>query len=189
MIKQLISFIVIATTISLTAQLAGCSSRTVVESDLGMEDAPDWVNEGHQALSDGKKRFFRGIGSAPNMNDMSLQRNTADNRARAELSQIFTTYMDVLANDYSAAMSDTDTVVNEQAMSRTIKSLTQLNLVGSQIIARWKDKKTGTLYSLAEVDLEKLTRVSSAAEAMDPALKAFIANESANIFDSFQQGK
>ena len=172
-----------------TALFSGCSSRTVVESDLGIKGAPEWVNDGKQALNDGDKRFFRGIGSAPSMNDVSLQKNTADNRARSELAQVFSAYMDVIASDYSAAATDGDATLNEQMISRTLKSATQLNLVGAQIIARWRDKKNGTIYSLAEVDLEQFKQVSTAAENMDPTLKFFIETQSKKIFDSFQQGK
>ena len=167
---------------------SACSSRTVVESDLGIKGAPDWVNEGRQALKDGDKRFFRGIGSAPTMNDMSLQKNTADNRARAELAQIFSSYMDVVASDYSAAASDTETTYNEQAVSRSIKNITKLNLVGAKIIARWKDKKAGTIYSLAEMDMKQFKTIASAAKDMSPELKAFIEKEADNIFDSINTG-
>ena len=169
--------------------LSACSSRTRVESDLGIRGAPNWVNEGKQALKDGDKRFFRGIGSAPTMNDDSLQRSTADNRARAELAQIFTSYMDVLANDYSAAVADNTEVVNEQAVSRTVKNITSLNLMGAEIIARWKDKKSGTVYSLAEIDMKKFKTVSTAAQDMDARLKQFIDREADNIFDPINSGQ
>lgn len=171
----------------LSLTLFACSSHTKVESDLGIKGAPDWVNEGKQAFKDGKDRFFRGIGSAPTMNDPSLQKTTADNRARAELAQVFSSFMDVMANDYSAAVADTDEVINEQAVSRSIKNITKLNLTGAEIIARWKDKKTGIVYSLAEIDMKKFKTVSSAAQNMDPALKQFIEKEADNIFDAMNK--
>jgi len=168
--------------------LFACSSNTVVESDLGIKGAPDWVNEGKQAFKDGKNRFFRGIGSAPSMNDASLQKNTADNRARAELAQIFSSYMDVVASDYSAAVASSDDIVNEQAVSRNIKNITKLNLTGAEIIAHWQDKKSGVIYSLAEIDMNKFKTVATAAENMDPKLKQFIENKADNIFDAMNKG-
>ena len=168
--------------------LFACSSNTVVESDLGIKGAPDWVNEGKQAFKDGKNRFFRGIGSAPSMNDASLQKNTADNRARAELAQIFSSYMDVVASDYSAAVASSDDIVNEQAVSRNIKNITKLNLTGAEIIAHWQDKKSGVIYSLAEIDMNKFKTIATAAENMDPKLKQFIENKADNIFDAMNKG-
>lgn len=169
--------------------ISGCSSNTKVESDLGVRGAPDWVNEGNQALKDKNGRFFHGTGAAPSMSDVSLQRSTADNRARAEVAQIFSSYMNVLASDYSSSLSGNNEAVNEQAMSRTIENTTTLNLVGVEIIARWKDKKTGVLYSLAELDMKKFKAVASAAEKMDAGFKAFVSNNADNIFDSMSKGK
>lgn len=176
----------ILTLLILTAALLlnGCSSRTVVESDLNIKGAPDWVNEGSQALSDGKKRFFRGIGSAEKMPDFSLQKSTADNRARAELAQTFSSFMNVISNDYSNNATDAIDTVSEQSIARTVKNMTQINLSGAEIIARWRDKKTGRMYSLAEIDMNKVKTITSAAKNMDASFKSFFANQSDNIFDS-----
>ena len=130
--------------------LAGCSSKTEVESDLRIEDAPDWVNEGNQMLNDRDGRLFHGIGSAPPMGDLSLQKTTADDRARAELARIFSSYLKVVSNDYSASAGTGDEQLNEQAVTRQIDSLTQINLTGAKIIGRWRDEDTGTIWSLAE---------------------------------------
>ncbi len=169
--------------------LSACSSGTKVESDMGIKGAPEWVNEGNQALKDKNGRYFHGTGSAPGMSDASLQRSTADNRARAEVAQIFTSYMNVLASDYSAALSDDTESVSEQALSRTIENTTELNLVGVEIIARWKDKKTGVLYSLAELDMKKFKKVVSTAEQMDASFKAFVSDNAENVFDSMSKEK
>ncbi|MCG6934911.1 MAG: hypothetical protein LJE73_03325, partial [Proteobacteria bacterium] len=83
--------------------LAACASKTTVESDLGISGAPDWVNEGTQYLNDKDGRLFHGVGQAPAMGDESLQISTADNRARAEVARILTSYLDVVSNDYTSA--------------------------------------------------------------------------------------
>ncbi|MBX2857769.1 MAG: LPP20 family lipoprotein [Cellvibrionaceae bacterium] len=165
--------------------LSACSSNTKVESDLGLKGAPDWVNKGKQALSNKKGRYFHGSGSAPAMSDTSLQRSTADNRARAELAQIFSSYMNVLASDYGAALSDGEQTVSEQSLSRTIENTTKLNLQGAEIIARWKDPKTGVVYSLAELDMNKFKTIIHTASQMHPDFKTFVSSKADDIFDSF----
>lgn len=72
--------------------LAACSSRTVVTSNLGIKGAPDWVNQGSQALSDHDGRLIHGIGSAPAMNDLSLQTSVADERARSEVARVLSSF-------------------------------------------------------------------------------------------------
>ena len=54
--------------------LGACSSKTVIESDMGMDHAPDWVNEGTQAVNNDDGRLIHGVGMAPAMGDISLQK-------------------------------------------------------------------------------------------------------------------
>ena len=163
--------------------LAGCSSKTTVESDLHIAGAPDWVNEGNQMLKDRDGRLFHGIGSAPPMGDLSLQKNTADDRARAELARIFSSYMKVASNDYSAAAGTGDVQLSEQAVTRQIETLTQVNLSGAKIIGRWRDEDSGTIWSLAELDIEHVKQTLDTAMQMSPALRDFLIQQSDSIFD------
>ena len=163
--------------------LAGCSGKTMVESDLRIKGAPDWVNEGTQALNDKGGRLFHGVGSAPSMGDDSLQKATADDRARAELARILSSYLSVASNDYSAAASSGGETVNEQAVSREIQNLSQINLTGAKIIGRWRDKRSGNIYSIAELDMKRMQQTLEKAEQMSPSLRDFLNRESDNIFD------
>ena len=163
--------------------LAGCSGKTMVESDLRIKGAPDWVNEGTQALNDKGGRLFHGVGSAPSMGDDSLQKATADDRARAELARILNSYLSVASNDYSAAASSGGETVNEQSVSREIQNLSQINLTGSKIIGRWRDKRSGNIYSIAELDMKHVKKTLEMAEQMSPSLRDFLNRESDNIFD------
>ena len=163
--------------------LAGCSSKTEVESDLGVKGAPDWVNEGNQMLKDRSGRLFHGIGSASPMGNLSLQKTTADDRARAELARIFSSDMKVVSNDYSAAAGTGDEQLSEQAVTRQIDSLTQINLSGAKIIGRWRDEDTGMIWSLAELDIESMKKTLDKAMEMSPALRDFLSREGDSIFD------
>ena len=163
--------------------LAGCSSKTMVESDLHIKGAPDWVNEGTQMLNDKGGRLFHGVGSAPLMADESLQKATADDRARAELARILSSYLTVASNDYSTAASSGGEVVHEQSVTREIENLSQINLTGAKIIGRWRDKKTGMIYSIAELDMKRMKETLELAEQMSPSLRDFLSRESDNIFD------
>ena len=83
--------------------LTSCAGRTKLESDLAIKGAPDWVNKGTNYVNDKDGRLFHGVGSASAMGDASLQRATADDRARAELERIFSSYLDVVSSDYHSA--------------------------------------------------------------------------------------
>lgn len=167
---------------SLALGLVACSGKTVVESDLGLKGAPDWVNEGTNILNDKGGRLFHGVGSAPLMGDTALQQGTADTRARAELARIMSSYLDVVGKDYQASSSATEG--NAQfAVSQQINSLSQVNVTGSRIIARWKDKKSSVIYSLAEVDMKTVKQNAQTVQELNTGLRQHIDSRGDNIFD------
>lgn len=165
--------------------LGACAGKTMVESDLRIKGAPDWVNEGTAILKNRDGRFFHGIGSAPILHDESLQIATADNRARAEIARILSSYMEIAYNDYTAAA--TDRPLNENEISRQIDSVTKINLTGAQIIAHWKDKRTGIIYALAELDMKQLKQTLANVHDMNANLRQYIIDHGDNIFDRNSQ--
>jgi hypothetical protein len=169
--------------------LAACGGKTMVESDLGIKGAPDWVNKGTAVLNDKNGRLFHGVGSAPVMGDESLQRSTADDRARGEVARILSTYMDVVGDDYVAAAGTGANANSEQAVSRQIKAVTKMNLSGARIIGRWKDQKTGMVYSIAELDLNQVKTALQGANDMNTDLRRYIDSNADNVFDRFSKEK
>jgi hypothetical protein len=167
--------------------LAACAGRTVVESDLGIKGAPDWVNEGSQALNDKDGRLFHGMGQAPAMGDAALQIATADNRARAEIARILSSYLDLAANDYAAAAVAGETRSAVQQVSNQIRQSTQLNLSGARIIAHWKDAKTGVIYALAELDMKAVKETLALAKDMNEDARRYFESNADNLFDRFVQ--
>ena len=64
----------------LVLALGACSDKTIIESDMGLSDAPDWVNEGTQAVDNDDGRLIHGLGMAPPMGD---RRESCPSRNRA----------------------------------------------------------------------------------------------------------
>ncbi len=169
---------------ALTVVLAACGGgKTVVESDLGIKGAPDWVNKGTAVLNDKDGRLFHGVGSSPSLGDEALQRSTADDRARAEVGRMLSTYLDVVGNDYVAATGTGANASADQAVSRQIKAVTKVNLAGSKIIGRWKDGKTNMIYSIAELDLKQVKSTLENANNMNEDLRRYVGRNAENIFD------
>jgi len=169
---------------SLLFALAACGGgKTVVESDLGIKGAPDWVNKGTQAVNDKDGRLFHGVGAAPSLGDDALQRSTADDRARAEVARMLSTYIDAVSNDYSAAAGTGTNANADQSVQRQIKAVTKQNLAGSKIIGRWKDSRTNMVYSIAELDFRSVKTTLEGANGMNDELKRYIGRNADNIFD------
>jgi len=170
--------------------LAACASKpTRLESDLGLKDAPDWVNKGTAYVANQDGRLFHGVGSAGPMGEASLQRATADDRARAEVARIFSSYLDVVSNDYQSAAKSGTMKVTEEAVSRQIKNLTKVDLAGAKIIARWVDPKTQYVYSISELDIKTVKDNVAARQDMNQDLRRYITGHADNIFDRLAKEK
>ena len=169
--------------------MLACASKTMVESDMGISGAPDWVNEGTQYLNNKDGRLFHGVGQAPTIGDSSLQISTADNRARAEVARILSSFLDVASNDYTAASGNGKDAISQQTLSRQIKNLSKVNLSGVRIIGHWKNKKDGTVYSIAELDLKSMKTILTSVQEMNQGLGLYLNQHADNIFDKVTQEK
>jgi hypothetical protein len=182
--RQLYRFSSVAAVVIL---VVACAGQTKVESDLSIKGAPDWVNEGTQAVSDKNGRLIQGVGSAPNLGDPALQKATADNRARAEIARVLSSYLDVAMNDFltSSSGQDTGEAVAESSIQQQINSISQVVLNGSKILGNWKDKRTDIIYSFAELDLKQVQDVVAANRNMSEDLKRYLAVQGSAVFDHF----
>ena len=160
-----------------------------MESDLHIDGAPDWVNEGTAILKTHDGRMFHGVGSAPHMGDRSLQTSTADDRARAELARVLSSYMDVASHDYTAASGGGDQTLSTASISRQIDAVSRINLAGSRIIGRWRDEKTNIIYALAELDLGQVKDILGRVDDMNAGLRGHILEQGDNIFDGMAKEK
>jgi hypothetical protein len=177
-------------TVAAVLIIAACSSTTKVESDLGLKGAPAWVNEGTNILNNKDGRLFHGVGSASPMGDMALQQSVADDRARAEIARILTSYMDVVSSDYLASAKSGDSNVNEESVSRQIKSMTQVNLSGARIIGHWRDTKTSNvIYAIAELDMNHVKQTLATTQGMNEDWKRYVETRADNVFDRVAKEK
>lgn len=163
----------------------GCSSSTLIDSSLGIEDAPDWVDQGTQAVSDEDGRYIQGIGMAPPMGDLALQRTTAENRARAEIARVLSTFVDSTMNDYIGQSGD----ATSSSVDRTIRSTTQLALSGAKVIGHWKSPETGNLFAFARMDMKSFDQSLQQGDAMTERFKRYMQSQGYQKFDRFATGR
>ncbi len=175
--------VLLATVIALGA----CGGRTTVKSDLHIQGAPNWVNKGTQVLKDKDGRLFHGVGMAEDLGNMSLQKTTADNRARAEIARILSSYMDVVENDYVTANRAENQRASQEQISRQIKNVSETNLAGAKIIARWRHKKTKTIYSLAELDMKYVKQTMNTYRDMNADFRNYFDRNADKAFDKMEQ--
>jgi len=169
----------------LVLALGACSGKTIIESDMGLSDAPDWVNEGTQAVDNDDGRLIHGLGMAPPMGDISLQKATADNRARAEIARVLSTYVDTVIKDYTASTGGE----SDLNVERVINSTTQLALSGARILGHWKDEDSGDVYAFAELDMDAVDKSLETATYLSAAFKDHYKNNADANFGRFMESE
>lgn len=163
--------------------LAGCASQSVVDIASRGDGKPGWVSEGSSILKAKKGRVFLGVGSAPMLGDFSLQTTTADQVARAEVSRILSSYMEIVSRDFIASGEAEDAGFTEQSVARYMDQVERMDLTGVSIVGHWQDTKTNLIYSIAEMDMQQARKRLEAMEKMNPGLKQYMGEEGNSIFD------
>ena len=122
-------------------------------------DYPEWVLKGSGAFGGEQGRVFYGVGSVTGIKNHALARSTADNRARNEVAKIFEVYTASLMKDYMASTTagDMSASSEEQHVEQAIKTFSAQTLSGVQVVDHWYHPVDGTVYALAQLDLEGFT--------------------------------
>jgi hypothetical protein len=164
--------------VTATMMLAACSST------------PKWVEKGAGSMMKDGKAFY-GVGGVSGMKNEPLAKETADNRARADLAKYMDTYTAYLMRDYAASTTAGDFTKSseEQNIERALKTYVSANLSGVVVVDRWeKEEKTGkTIYSLAKMDLETFKEQVSQMKELNAQARDFVRKNAEKAFERLQQ--
>jgi hypothetical protein len=139
--------------------LAGCGGNKVeVKADMKPEgpQKPAWVDKGGIFKGD-SAAVVEGVGIADKGPNISLMREKADTRARADLAAQLKVVVKKLTQDYMSDHKDyfdeKNTAGSDEMTTVVSKSVVDQTLVGSHIVDRWTDPATGALYALARMEI------------------------------------
>tara|TARA_B100000686_G_scaffold9676_1_gene9793 strand:+ start:3780 stop:4352 length:573 start_codon:yes stop_codon:yes gene_type:complete len=137
----------------------GCTSmpektRTLV----GDFKPPDWVNKGGGAFKDANEKVFYGVGLADGMNNLSLQRTTADDRAIANVATQIKSVVKRLKKDYESITAKNKDTTERENVDNAMKLLVNETVEGARVIDHWEHPGKNVLYALARVELSKLQK-------------------------------
>ena len=140
--------------------LAGCASGggSTASGNLA-SGAPAWVNT--NGLSDSRCHHGNicGVDLASGIDDKSLAMDTADNRARFKVAQVLKDKVSGIADDLRAQEAAGHTYSGrdpELGIKNFQHDFVDLTLTGANIIDRWRDSKTGDIYSLCLLDVKSM---------------------------------
>ena len=123
-------------------------------------DPPKWVMMGGGAWTDKEGKAFYGVGSATGIQNYSLQRTVADDRARGDLAKVFEVYVNSLTKDYQAhtTMGGFDTSSEEQNAEVAMKVIVAQTLRGAVIVDHFEIPARQEFLSLARLDYNAVNR-------------------------------
>ena len=152
----------------------GCNSTkqepklTNETSVSGTKNEPAWVTRCAAAFPDAGKDAFYGCGSESGITNISLQTQTADSRARADLAKTLDTYVASFFKDYMSSASvmaktnkdkkgGVSATEEKQFVSSITKEVTELTLYGVQVKDRWRGPD-GALWSVVKVSFDNVAQ-------------------------------
>ena len=150
--------------------LGACASIPQIPEEpkaLSEYDAPSWTLIGGGAFTDDRGKAFYGVGSATGIKNYSLQRQVADDRARADLAKVFEYYVEALTKDYQAhttAGSFAEST-EEQNSEAALKVVVSQTLRGVVIVDHFEVPERREFLSLARLDYDAFKRNVEQAEA------------------------
>lgn len=152
---------------------------------------PKWVGKGGGYMSEKDGKAFYGVGAVAGIRNEPLAKETADNRARADLAKYVDTYTAYLMRDYAASttVGDFTKSSEEQNVERAVKTFVATHLSGVQVIDRWeKEEKSGrTIYSLAKLDLATFKDNVGQMKDLNDAARDFVRKNAERAFERLKE--
>ena len=157
--KNIQSLLTLIAVLFIVVIFSGCAStpektRTLV----GDYQPPDWVNKGGGAFKDANEKVFYGVGLADGMQNLSLQRTTADDRAIANVATQIKSVVKRLKKDYEGITAVNKDSTERENVENAMKVLVNQTVSGAKIIDHWEHPGKNVLYALARVELTNLQK-------------------------------
>ena len=152
--------------------------------------APEWtaLKSGVYHNASGKA-VFHGLGSVSKDENSSNRKIISEDRARDELAKVFTSYMVGLVKKLSKAHTDNPlTNVNKDQLNNSMEEGTATILMESEISDHWENPDNGKVYSLAKLDLSRLTDKVDIFEYISTEDRSFLKESIIQVHASMTNG-
>ena len=138
--------------------------------------APGWTAliSGVYTNSSGKAVFY-GLGSANKEELISDRKNLSEDRARDELTKVLTSYIERLAKEISGSnLNNSITDLNRDLLESSLDEGTATIMMEAEIINYWSNPDNGKVYSMAKLDLTRLTDKLDSFKSISMADRSFL---------------
>lgn len=188
-IVSILSSVMLIATLGIVVGACGNGGGGSVLDGTTSSGAPAWVLKGSGAFTGDRGKAFYGVGSAPKMIDISMQRDRANNRARRQILQIFNTYIAYMMKDYSRSTTagDMSKESYEADVLQVQKTVSIGDLNGAQLVDTWRDPADGTIYVMLALDLGAVADMLAGKKSLDAKLRDYVRANAAKAFDDLEK--
>jgi len=168
--------------------IAGCATPPKPSADPAAQ-GPAWVMKGSGAFDVEKGKVFYGVGSAAGIKNKALLRQTAQNRARAEIAKTMETYVATLAKDYMASTTagDMSESSEEQHVETALRTFSKATLHGAEIVEMWMDPSDGSMYALCELNLFSFKDALEKHKELDKEVRDYVRDNAEKLHGEMEE--
>ena len=138
--------------------------------------APEWttLTSGVYKESTGKAVFY-GLGTVDKQELTPDRKMLSEDRARNELAKVFNSYIKRLAKEVAGSnLSHSLTDVHRDQLGSSLDERTATILMEAEITQYWSNKNNGKFYSMAQLDLNRLTDKLNSIKSISPEDRSFL---------------
>ena len=152
--------------------------------------SPAWIVQGSGAFATNGRRQFYGVGHAVGIKNAALAKNTAENRARAEIARAIEVYSAWLMKNYLASIKlDTtgDPQLEADPVDQAIKALCAACLSQVQVVDHWVQPVDGSVYAMARLDVQAFVDSLVKIKDLSAQLRDYVRNNAADVHTLLQK--
>lgn len=178
-----------------SATIVGCATSGGSDHPLmgtNPDGSPRWVNRGSGAFEGEYGKAFYGVGIVQGIQSESLAKQTAANRARAEIAKIFDVYVAAMMKDYQRSTTVgvggvMQASAEEQDVVSAQKTITEVTLRGVQVRDYWVNPQSGSIYSLAILELNEIPKSINDAPQLSAGVRDHVRANADRAFDDMNR--
>lgn len=151
------------------------------------ESTPKWVKTGNYGDQDSKA--FYGIGEVMGIRNEPLAWDAAENRARAQMVKVLSTYTAYLMRDYAASTTtgELNKSAEEQHIEEATKTFAMATLNGVRPVDRYKDEQKGVYYVVVKMDLEHVKDMLTQSKELNGQMRDFVRKNADRAFERLEK--
>lgn len=185
-----IRFFFVRSALLVAALMLGCGGGVTTPDEQAPSEfagAPEWVLSGCNAYWDGDDGArLCGVGNARFTGNMSITRQKATARARAEISRSLETKVKSMVKDFQEDVTDGGSEMTAEQFSTTTISLSKATLNGTQQIDQWLSP-SDELWMLVALDVTAFENSVSDMTEMDERLRSYIQSRARASFEELDE--